>query len=81
MTAGPRWIGSLLLVAPATLLGLLPRGAPAADITQEEVRSIAREAYIYGFPMVDNYRIQYAYFVDTKDPEVLQIADAIDAMP
>lgn len=34
-----------------------------------EVRAIAQEAYIYGFPMVDSYRIQYAYFVDQKNPE------------
>ena len=27
-----------------------------------ETRTIAKEAYIYGFPMVDNCRIQYAYF-------------------
>jgi len=32
-------------------------------------RAIAKEAYIYGFPMVDNYRIQYAYFVDKQSPE------------
>ena len=42
-------------------------------ITQErtiaDVRAIAKEAYIYGFPMVDSYRIQHAYFVDTKNPE------------
>lgn len=34
-----------------------------------EVRAIAKEAYIYGFPMVDSYRIQYAYFVDQQNPE------------
>jgi len=34
-----------------------------------EARAIAKEAYIYGFPMVDSYRIQYAYFVDSKNPE------------
>jgi hypothetical protein len=32
-------------------------------------RAIAKEAYIYGFPMVDNYRILYAYFVDRDNPE------------
>jgi hypothetical protein len=37
--------------------------------TPTEARAIAKEAYIYGFPVVDNYRIQYAYFVDTKNPE------------
>ena len=34
-----------------------------------ELREIIRDAYIYGFPMVDSYRIQYSYFVDTAGPE------------
>ena len=38
-------------------------------MTPEQARAIAKEAYIYGFPMVDNYRVQYAYFVDKQDPE------------
>jgi hypothetical protein len=38
-------------------------------VTPEEARQIAKEAYTYGFPMVDSYRIMYAYFVDTNDPE------------
>ena len=38
-------------------------------LTPAEIRAIAKEAYIYGYPMVDSYRIQYAYFVDTKNPE------------
>jgi hypothetical protein len=31
--------------------------------------AIAKEAYIYSYPLVDNYRVEYAYFVDRKDPE------------
>jgi hypothetical protein len=38
-------------------------------VTPAEARVIAKEAYTYGFPMVDNYRIQYAYFVDHQNPE------------
>ncbi|HET6993586.1 MAG TPA: DUF1254 domain-containing protein, partial [Chitinophagaceae bacterium] len=38
-------------------------------VTAEEARAIAKEAYLYGFPLVDNYRIQYAYFEDWTDPE------------
>src|SRR5437762_7923572 len=38
-------------------------------VSPAEVRAIAKEAYIYGFPMVDGYRSQYGYFVDRKDPE------------
>lgn len=34
-----------------------------------EIRALVQEAYIYGFPMVDSYRIQHAYFVDTHNPE------------
>jgi hypothetical protein len=46
--------------------------APAfaqAVITPAEVRTIAKEAYVYGFPLVDGYRIQHAYFVDASNPE------------
>ena len=43
--------------------------ARAADVTPAEARAIIKEAYVYGFPLVDNYRIQYGYFVDTKNPE------------
>ncbi len=39
------------------------------NLTPAQARAIAKEAYIYGFPMVDGYRIQHAYFVDTKNPE------------
>ena len=55
-------------------IALIPalRFTPAlaqSSISAEEARAIAKEAYIYGFPMVDSYRIQHAYFVDTKNPE------------
>jgi hypothetical protein len=39
------------------------------EVSPAEVRAIAKEAYIYGFPMVDGYRIQYAYYVDRNNPE------------
>ena len=39
------------------------------SITLDEARAIAKEAYIYGFPIVDNMRIQYGYFVDQESPE------------
>jgi len=40
-----------------------------AELTPEEARAIAKEAYIYANPMVDSYRILYSYFVDADDPE------------
>src|SRR5262249_9215947 len=38
-------------------------------VSPAEARAIAKEAYIFGFPLVDGYRIQYAYFVDRDNPE------------
>ncbi|HKV21310.1 MAG TPA: DUF1254 domain-containing protein, partial [Mycobacterium sp.] len=43
--------------------------SPSAAVTPDQARAIAKEAYIWGFPMVDNYRVQYAYFVNKQDPE------------
>jgi hypothetical protein len=59
-----------------TLGALLGRPAPAAHaqpakdaLTPAEARALAKEAYIYGFPLVDNYRVQCSYFVDRSNPE------------
>jgi hypothetical protein len=54
------------------LLGVLLASVAAARvqaINPDEARAIVRDAYVYGFPLVDNYRVQYAYFVDATDPE------------
>jgi hypothetical protein len=60
----------VMVMATAALVSdVVPSGALAQDLTLQEVREIAKEAYIYGFPMVDNYRVQYAYFQDPANPE------------
>ncbi|MEO3967759.1 DUF1254 domain-containing protein, partial [Mycolicibacterium smegmatis] len=46
-----------------------PPPAQQAPPTPAEIRAIAKDAYIWGFPLVDNYRVQYSYFVDKTDPE------------
>jgi hypothetical protein len=58
---------TVLVAALAAVLALTT--VRAADISPTEARAIVKEAYTYGFPLVDNYRIQYSYFVDTKNPE------------
>ena len=65
-------ITTLKVLACTILLAVLfPFAAARAqtDVSPSEARAIAREAYIYGYPMVDSYRIQHAYFVDTQNPE------------
>ncbi len=39
------------------------------DLPLDSVRALAREAYIYAYPMADAYRIEYAYFIDENNPE------------
>jgi hypothetical protein len=59
-----------LVVIVALLFGLVSNSTGgAADVTPDQARAIAKEAYIYGFPLVDNYRVEYSYFVDRQDPD------------
>ncbi|CAN7146149.1 DUF1254 domain-containing protein [Bosea sp. LjRoot9] len=48
---------------------MTPLPAFAQTLSASEARAIAREATIYGFPMVDSYRIQHSYFVDRGSSE------------
>lgn len=59
------------LVFTMASLAFLPSTAARAEtnVTPAQARAIAKEAYIYANPMVDGYRIQYAYFVDRENPE------------
>lgn len=59
------WLVALGLAILPTFASM----AHAQSLSPEEARAIAREATIYGFPLVDNYRIQYSYFVDRGGPE------------
>ena len=45
--------------------------APAGEVSTEQVREIAKQAYIYGYPMVDNYRIH-------RMPQSLLVANPIN---
>jgi hypothetical protein len=38
-------------------------------VTPEEVKQIAKEAYIYGFPMVMNCKTVYDYVINTNSPD------------
>jgi hypothetical protein len=48
---------------------ITPSAAAPQPLSPAEARAIAKDAYIYGFPLVSNYRIQHAYFVDRDNPE------------
>jgi hypothetical protein len=66
--------GLPVLLAVSGVMPAVPALAASPVIAQQalspaDMRQIAREAYVYGFPMVDNYRIQYAYFIDPTNPD------------
>ena len=65
------WSSKALATVALSLATLPFAGEAFAQITATpaEARAIAKEAYIYGFPIVDNYRVQYAYWIDAKNPE------------
>jgi hypothetical protein len=60
-----------VFVGGVTLLPALRLSSANAQtgVTSAEARAIAKEAYIYGEPIVDNYRIQHAYWIDKSSPE------------
>ncbi len=62
-------------VAGVTLLPAFRFTAARAEagVSPAEARAIAKEAYIYGFPVVDNYRIQNAFFVDKTPKGVTKV--------
>jgi len=59
-------IAVALVTATATNQGQV---RAQTSISPAEARAIAKEAYIYGFPVVDNYRVEYDYFVNRENPE------------
>lgn len=59
----------LLVLAVLIALALSFSAQATDELSPVEARAIAKEAYIYGFPLVDGYRILYAYFVDRGSPE------------
>jgi len=51
------------------------------NLTPEEARAIAKEAYIYANPMVDAYRAMYGWFLDEHDPEFKAPLNRIGNVP
>ena len=55
--------------------------AAHASLTPVQAQSIARQAYIYGYPMVDLYRIYYQFFINDQSPEHRHMANQIYNAP
>lgn len=57
------------VISAVAVLPALVAACGRPTVSPAEARAIANGAYTYGYPMVDNYRIMHAYFVDTTNPE------------
>lgn len=65
-------VAVLLLVA--TITACKEKPAPTINeiieaLPLDSIKAITHDAYIYGYPMVDNYRVEYDYFVNTTGKE------------
>src|SRR6202046_1681251 len=58
---------ALLILLIATLT-VMPLSAEQAA-TPAQVRAIAKDAYIYGYPMVQAYLTMYAFSIDKNNPQ------------
>jgi hypothetical protein len=69
-TCRRRFAVAMACDTPADQAGAIAGGGAASPhAAPDDLREIIKEAYIYGFPMVDSYRIQHSYFVDQTNPE------------
>jgi hypothetical protein len=46
-----------------------PGGPASVALTAAEARAIARDAYVYGVPMVDQWKTMYAFSIDRDNPQ------------
>jgi len=64
-----RHVPDLFRAASLAALALAFATPARAALKPEEARAIAKEAYVYGYPLVDEYRLLYTYAVDTNSPD------------
>lgn len=55
-----------LTLSLLVLLSILPAFAGAQELTPDDAQVIARETYIYGYPIVTNYKRMYAAAIDAE---------------
>ncbi|MFC2164267.1 DUF1254 domain-containing protein [Acidobacteriota bacterium] len=55
----------LILISVFVIYGCSGKQA----LSPEEAKQIAKEAFVYGFPLVVNYKTMYLYALDEKSPE------------
>ena len=57
------------------------KSAQADSVSVEETRAIARDAYVFGFPLVMGYKTLYNYAIDTDNPEYKGPFNEVSCVP
>jgi hypothetical protein len=58
-----------ILILVSILVAALTACNQQKGLSPEEAKTIAKEAYIYGFPMVVNYKTMNAFTLDKSNPK------------
>jgi len=61
--------GPTVRFSAVLLAALSGCGSPDPALTGEEARELARDAYVYTYPMVENYLSIYKFALDPSDPD------------
>jgi hypothetical protein len=56
------------LCAPSAAAAQAGASRPVAAVSSTKLESTAQQGYVYGFPLIDFYRILYGYAIDPKSP-------------
>lgn len=64
-------VKNILAVTAFSLASIMTTASAAIDenLSIEEITTIAKEAYIYGYPMVDHYRGVHSFSIDTESDQ------------
>lgn len=64
-----KYLSKALLLSALAVSPVLQPALGGNMPSPDEVREIAKEGYVFGFPMVMGYKLMYAYAVDENSPE------------
>jgi hypothetical protein len=74
------FVAAMIILTAPSLIKPAEAAKPEKKLTPAEARDIAKEAYIYGFPIVDHYRVMYNYYVDKTSPEFKGAVNSISSV-
>jgi len=60
---------TMIIASIMTIFGVSSYTQAEDKLTSDKIQTIAKEAYIYGYPMVENYKTMFAFVVDKNNSQ------------